>query len=251
MFGRKNAAAIAAEFLGTGVLTLLVFSVQRSTIGVPFFVAMAAGLAVVIMSFAVAKASGGYFNPALTLAFWTARKINTVTALVYIAAQFLGAYAAYLLYSYITKGNFQDIGGQFTGRILTAEAVGTGVFAFGFAAAVYQRYSTAVAASVAGLSLTLGVIAASSGSIALLNPAVALGVKAWVLGTYVLGPVLGAVIAVNLYALLFAPVENLAEETAAPVAKKKTATVKKAVAKKPATKKAAPKKAGSRAKAKK
>jgi aquaporin Z len=244
MFGRRNAAALVAEFLGTGVLTLLIFSVQRSTIGVPFFVAMAAGLAVVIMSFAVGKSSGGHFNPALTLAFWTARKISTLTAIMFIIVQFLGAWAAYGVYKYLTKGTLQDIGGDFTGRILLAEALGAGLFAFGFASTVYQRFSTAVSASVAGLSYTLGIIAASSASIALLNPSVAFGVRAWELGTYVLGPVLGAVIGVNLYALLFAPNESLvvetetAEKSAAAVAKPSTRRTAAAKAKKPVAKKA-------------
>jgi aquaporin Z len=73
MFGRRKVATLVAEFLGTGALTLLILSVQRSTIGVPFFVAAAAGLVVALMMFAVGASSGGYFNPALTLGFWTAR----------------------------------------------------------------------------------------------------------------------------------------------------------------------------------
>jgi hypothetical protein len=66
--------------------------------------------------------------------------------------------------------------------------------------------SPAVTASFAGLSYVVGIIAASSASIGLLNPAVSLGVRAWVWGTYVLGPVVGALIAINLYDRLFAPV---------------------------------------------
>ena len=55
MFGRRKVAVIVAEFLGTAVLTLLILSVQRSTIGVPFFVAIAAGLTYALMTFALAK----------------------------------------------------------------------------------------------------------------------------------------------------------------------------------------------------
>jgi aquaporin Z len=195
---------LVAEFLGTGALTLLILSVQRSTIGVPFFVAAAAGLIVTLMSFAVGGISGGYFNPALTLGMWTARKLSTVTGVLYIGAQLLGAWGAYYLYTYFVKTSLQPVGGHFTGRIMVAEAVGTALFTFGFASAVYQGFNRAVSASVAGLSLMLGIIAASSAAIGLLNPAVALGVRSWVWGSYVLGPVLGAVIGVNLYGLLFA-----------------------------------------------
>ena len=232
MFGRRKVATLVAEFLGTGALTLLILSVQRSTIGVPFFVAAAAGLIVALMSFAVGGVSGGYFNPALTLGFWTARKLSTVTAILYIVVQLLGAWGAYYLYTYFVKNALQPVGGHFTGRILVAEAVGTGIFAFGVAAAIYQGFSRAVTASFAGLALMLGIIAASSAAIGLLNPAVALGVRAWVWGTYVLGPVLGAVIGVNLYGLLFAePNKSWSSVTGATVGSVSTAS-------KPAKKKA-------------
>jgi aquaporin Z len=208
MFGRRKVATLVAEFLGTGALTLLILSVQRSTIGVPFFVAAAAGLTVALMVFAVGFSSGGYFNPALTLGFWTARKLETVTAVMYIAAQFLGAWGAYYLYTYFVKNTLQPVGGHFTGRILVAEAVGTALFSFGVASAVYQGVSRAATASYAGLALMIGIVAASPAAIGLLNPAVALGVRAWVWGTYVLGPVVGAIIGINLYSMLFAEPEK-------------------------------------------
>jgi aquaporin Z len=230
MFGRRKIAAIVAEFLGTGALTLLILSVQRSTIGVPFFVALAAGLTVALMSFALGDSSGAYFNPALTLGMWTARKLSTARAVVYIVAQFVGAYAAYGLYVYFVNNKLTNVGGHFTGRILVAEAVGTGVFAFGWAAAAYQGFTRAVFSSVAGLALVVGIVAASPAAIGLLNPAVAFGVKAWVWGTYVLGPVLGAVIGVNLYGMLFAEPEVAVAKVSAsssvvakPVAKRSTA----------------------------
>jgi aquaporin Z len=204
MFGRQKVAALAAEFLGTGFLTLLMLSVQRSTIGVPFFVAIAAGLTLILMMFSLARVSGGHFNPALTIALWTARKVQTLTGALYIAAQLLGAWAAYGLYTYLVNNTLQPIGGHFTGRILVAEAVGAGILGFGYAAAAYQRFNAAVTATVTGLSYTLAIVAASAAAIGLVNPGVALGVRAWVWGTYVLGPVLGAVIGVNLYAVLFA-----------------------------------------------
>ena len=229
MFGKQKIATLVAEFLGTGVLTLLILSVQRSTIGVPFFVAAAAGLTVTLMVFALGRSSGGYFNPALTIGMWTARKLSTLTAVLYVAVQLLGGWAAYGLYTYFVKNSLQPIGGTFDWHILVAELVGTAIFAFGVASAVYQGFSRAVTASFAGLALMLGSIAASSAAIGLLNPAVSLGVRAWVWGTYVLGPVIGAVVGVQLYALLFAEPEKAVAKAAvaAPVAKKKTVAKKK------------------------
>ena len=235
MFGREKIATLVAEFLGAGALTLLVLTVQRSTIGVPFFVAAAAGLSIVLMTFVLVGASKAYFNPAITLGMWTARKIDTISAIMYIAVQLLGGWLAYYLYVYFTGGNsLQPIGGDFKGTILAAEAVGAGVFAFGLAAAIYQGATRAATAAFVGLSLMLGILIASSASIGLLNPAVALGVRAWEWGTYVAGPVLGAVIGINLYYYLFAPSEVGFARAAVsrPASTKKTTAKKKTRAKK-------------------
>lgn len=228
MFGRRKIATLVAEFLGTGVLTLLILSVQRSTIGVPFFVAMAAGITLALMTLTLARTSGAHFNPAITLAMWTARKTPTITAVLYIAMQMLGAWGAFWLYKYYVNTPLQPVGGDYKTTILVAEAVGTMIFAFGLAGAMYQRFNAAVAASIAGLAYMVGIVAASSAAIGLLNPAVALGVNAWEWGTYVLGPVLGAVIGVNLYGMLF----NEPEVGVAQVGTTKPAAVKKPVAKK-------------------
>jgi glycerol uptake facilitator-like aquaporin len=209
MFGRKKVAALVAEFLGTGVLTLLVLSVQRSQLGLQYFVALAAGLAIAVMTFVLSKSSGAYFNPAITLGLWTARKLSTVTGILYLIVQFLGAYAAYGLYIFYTNSHLTNAGGHYTSRILLAEAVGTTVFTFGWAATLSKANTQAAKAAFAGLSYTLGVLLASSAALGLLNPAVAFGIKAWVWGTYVLGPVLGAILGINLYTVLFAEKDDV------------------------------------------
>jgi glycerol uptake facilitator-like aquaporin len=209
MFGKRKIATLVAEFLGTGILTLLVLSVQRSTIGVPFFVAIAAGLTVAVVMFSLGTVSGAHINPAVTIGMWTARKISTVSAILYVAVQLLGAWLTYYLYTYFVNNKLSPIGGHFSARIMLAEAVGTFIFTFGWAAAVYQGYTKSLSATVAGISYTIGIIAASAASIGLVNPALALGVRAWVWGTYVLGPVLGAIVGINLYGLLFATPETL------------------------------------------
>lgn len=222
MFGRRKVATLVAEFLGTGVLTLLILSVQRSTIGVPFFVALGGGLTLALMVAALGSVSGAQLNPAVTIGMWTARRISTLTGVLYVAVQLLGAWLAYFLYTYYVKTSLQPIGGHFASRVLVAEAVGTAIFSFGWASAVYQRVTPAATAAIAGLSYMIGIIAASPAAIGLLNPAVALGARAWVWGTYVLGPVLGAIIGVNLYGLLFAESNGKAKAAAvaaAPAAK--------------------------------
>jgi aquaporin Z len=203
MFGRRKVAALVAEFVGAGLLTTMILSVQHSGIGYPLFVAAAVGLAFTVISFTVGEVSGGYYNPALTIGQWVVGKVSTFSAVAYIVAQMLGAWAAYYLYIYLVKNHLGPIGGHFSGRILAAEAVGTGIFAFVFAATVYKGLSRAVTASFAGLGLFIGSIVASAGALGLLNPAEAFGVRAWVWGTYVLGPVLGAIVGTLLYRVLF------------------------------------------------
>lgn len=230
MFGRRKVAALVAEFLGAGVVTLLLLSVQYSSVNVPFFVALGGGLAVAIMTFAVGGVSGGQFNPAITIAMWTARKLSTVAAILYVALQLLGGWAAYALYHYFVHTPLQDVGGHYTARILVAEIAGTLIFSFGYAAAVYQRFTLAARASMTGVAYVIGIIAVSSASIGLLNPAAALGIRAWVWGTYVLGPVIGAVVGVQLYALLFAESEAAVAGAKASVSAKAVAASEAAVA---------------------
>ncbi|HEY5667789.1 MAG TPA: aquaporin [Candidatus Saccharimonadales bacterium] len=223
---RKTVATVVAEFLGTGLLTVAILSVSKSTIGIPYFISIIAGVAVATASLLFARVSGGHFNPAITLGLWSIRRVQTLTAIVYIAAQLLGGVGAYFLFTYFVGQTWHNVG-TFEGRILVAEAVGGFIFSLAWAVALYHRLETAKAATVIGLGLILGVLVSSAGAGGIVNPAVALGVRSWVWGTYVLGPVLGAVIGFNLYSLLFAPsVELVAAEEALLADKPVKATIK-------------------------
>jgi glycerol uptake facilitator-like aquaporin len=214
MFKRNKLAMLVAEFLGTGLLTLVVLSVQRSQLGLAYFVAIAAGLTVVVLTYMFSRVSGAHFNPALTFALWTARRIKTVPALTYIVAQLLGAWAAYGLYRYFVNTDVQEVNQAFSGRIMVAEAIGTMVFAMAWAAAAYRKFDTPRFATAAGVGFIIAIIIASAASVGLANPALAVGARAWEVfgnngwGNYLLGPVLGAIIGVNLYGLLFANPES-------------------------------------------
>jgi glycerol uptake facilitator-like aquaporin len=204
MFGRRKLAALVAEFLGAGVLTVTVLSVQHSGIGYPLFIAMAAGIAIALFSYAVGEASSGYFNPAIAIGQWTAGKVATVTMILYVAVELFGAWVAYFLYTYLVNNHLGKIGGKYSMRILLAELVGTAIFSFVFASAVNKKEATQPSKSAyIGIGFFVGALVASSGSVGLLNPALALGVRAWVWSTYVLGPVIGAVVGTWIYTLLF------------------------------------------------
>ncbi len=204
MLGRRKIAMVVAEFLGAGILTAVVLTVSRSSVGLPYFVALAAGLVLVASTLALGPVSGAHFNPAITIGMWSARKIKTLAAIVYVAAQLMGGIVAYLLYTYFVNTHWANAG-HFQSRVMVAEAVGAFVFSLGWAAVVYQKLEAGKAAAAVGLSFVMGSMLASSASAGLLNPAVSLGLRLWVWGSYVLGPILGAIIGFNLYGLLFAP----------------------------------------------
>ncbi len=205
MFTRQKVAALVAEFLGTGLLTLAFLSTLRSQLAISFFIAVTAGLALALAIAVFGRTSNGYFNPAITVGLWTARKLSTASAVVYVVAQLLGGWAAYKLFAYLSGASLPASSAHYNGRTLAAEAVGAAIIALAIAAvAIYQRYSQAVIASFTGLAYAIGIVVGSTVvGLSFLNPAVALGAQAWTWNTYVLGPVLGAVVGINLYGLLF------------------------------------------------
>jgi glycerol uptake facilitator-like aquaporin len=223
VLNRRNTAAVVAEVMGTAVLTGTILAVSRSAIGVPYFVALGVGLTMAMLVLLVGNASGAHVNPAVTVGLWSARKVSTVRALVYVAAQFLGALAAYSLYNYLVPTGMQNIAGPtFEWPVLVAELVGAFIFTFGVAAAVFNGYEGGQKAATIGGSLAVGIIIAGIASNGILNPAAALGVDSWS-KAYVIGPLVGGVIGVNLFALLFAKEPGFLARTAAKAEK----TVKK------------------------
>lgn len=162
---------------------------------------------VALMTLSLAGISGAVFNPAMTIGLWTVRKLRTLQALSYLVVQLAAGAVAWELFVYLTKLTGVHNTGTYSARVLVAETVGTFIFAFGWAAAIYQRFNLPTKALAIGGSLTVGALVASLGSAGLLNPAVALGLHQWGWGTYVLGPILGAVIGFNLYNLLFVETE--------------------------------------------
>ena len=217
MFGRQKVATLVAEFLGTGILTLAYLSVQRTNIGIPFFVGIGAAIAVALAVYFFGGNSGVHLNPALTIAVATARKISVVMGALYIVSQLLGAWAAYGVYRYFVTSTLPQIGGHYNAHVLFAEAVGALILALAWGAAYFRNFETGHRAFVMGAGYGLAIIFAGavSTNYGVANPAIALGIRAWDIwgsmgwGTYVLGPVLGAVIGVNLYSLLFAPTDKV------------------------------------------
>lgn len=204
MFGQSKIAMIVAEFIGTFSLASVVLAMTGRT-SFPYFAAIAAGATLGLFSLLVAAKEWAQLNPAITVGLWTLRKIETTKAVVVIAAQFLGGAVAWRLNEYLLNTTIKSTANaKFDWRIFVAEAVGTLVFSYGVVAALQRGYEGFEKAFTVGASLAVGIMIASFASNGLLNPAVALGVHSWSF-VYVAAPVLGAVVGMNLYMLLNAP----------------------------------------------
>lgn len=108
-----------AEFFGTFWLVFggcgsAIFAAGFPELGIGFVgVALAFGLTVLTMAYAVGHISGGHFNPAVSIGLWAGGKFEAKGLLGYIAAQVIGAIAAaaalYLIVS--GKSGFETVGG--------------------------------------------------------------------------------------------------------------------------------------------
>lgn len=102
-----SAKALGAEFIGT-------FALVTATCGSALFsapsggglvgVAIAIGLSVLIMAYAVGHISGGHFNPAVTLGLVAGGRFDAGKAPGYIIAQVLGGVAAAAVFYVIASG---------------------------------------------------------------------------------------------------------------------------------------------------
>ena len=108
-----------AEFFGTFWLVFggcgsAIFAASYPDLGIGFAgVALAFGLTVLTMVYAVGHISGGHFNPAVSFGLWAGGKFPAKDLVGYIIAQLVGGVvAAGTLYLIVTgKSDFVDVGG--------------------------------------------------------------------------------------------------------------------------------------------
>ena len=103
MIRDRSAAALIAEAVGTflffvvgaGSVVLGDYLATNGSSGPGLLgVALAHGLALVVVVSALGPVSGGHFNPAVTLAAWIMGKVAPARAVGYVVAQLLGGLAA-------------------------------------------------------------------------------------------------------------------------------------------------------------
>jgi glycerol uptake facilitator protein len=230
----RGPAAYLAEFIGTLFLVFFItavvslYVVQPSeTNPNPFIDFSVIGLVHVLVLFVLvqtlAVVSGAHLNPAVTAAMTALRQIKPADAGIYIIAQLAGAVAGALLTKAILldegeRANYgapsvSDLlsGGTFAGMVV--EALGTFFLLWAIiGVAVNPRATKEWAALAIGGALGMAVMVFGPLTGASLNPARAFGPSLvsgeWggadvFLLVYVVGPVVGGLVAAFVYFLIF------------------------------------------------
>ena len=219
---------LAAEFIGLFVFVLIgagsictdEFLHSSGAGGVGLLgIAVAHGLTMAILVTAVGHISGGHLNPAVTIGFWVTRRMGTLQAILYCAAQLLGSVAAaFVLAGVLPESAWRpvylgapDLAQDFTrmhGMLLEALMTFFLVFTV-FATAVDPRGAfNKIAGFAIGLSITVDILLGGPFTGAAMNPARAFGpalaARHWQNhGVYWLGPLFGGIVAGVIYDRFF------------------------------------------------
>lgn len=237
-------AAFLVTFISGGAICVNAFLTQSGKTGIgPVGICLAAGLAYAIAVSATARTSGGHANPAITLAMLFVGRITATRAMYYVLAQFLGAliggFFLTVIFGYTNIVSIPQVGlgtphvygllELFGGNELTLQRMAMAtlvellvtfilVFAW-FSTVVYQPHDRFRGFGV-GLAAMAGMLIAYQLTGAAMNPARYLGTALWEAGVtadfgrlsdwyiYLLGPILGAVLAAWLYTSYVAPEES-------------------------------------------
>jgi MIP family channel proteins len=237
--------AYAAELIGTFGLVLFIVLVLTVAppplLGGPNFavVGLVHAFALLLLIGALAGACGAHFNPAVTVGMLSTRRILLRDAGPYIVMQLAGALLAVLVVKVLMNASGHaahfgapKVSAKFLGgsaaKGMLAEAIGTFFLMWAImGTAVNPRGNRAWAPLVIGGTLGLAVMCIAPLTGAGLNPARAFGPAVfggfgpagdWLLA-FVVGPVVGAVLAAQLYtALVIARQPRTVDAHAAPAA---------------------------------
>jgi aquaporin Z len=244
-----KARSLFAELLGTALLVFL--AVGTATLSFGFKVtgtstsagviatALAFGLVLLVLVYAIGPISGCHVNPAVTMGFLVARRISVTEAAGYWVAQFAGAIggAAALFgvfhttphYAKATVGLGTDgygahsmVGINAAGAFIV-EIILTFIFVLVILSVTRRAANALVAGLVIGLALTLVHIVGIPLDGTSVNPARSLGPALFVGGTalsqlwvFIVAPLVGGGLAAVAYLVLYPKGEEQAEVAPAP-----------------------------------
>lgn len=199
--------AFALVFVGCGAIMVDARGGGLGTVGI----ALAFGLVVMAMIYAVGHVSGALLNPAVTLAFALTRHFPARRVPAYWTAQLVGATLAALLLR-ASLGNVASVGAAVPSgsgaESFLFEVALTGLLAFVVMAVATDTRAVREAAAIAiGGTVAFAAVVGGPVSGASLNPARSLGpaiasgdsTSLWV---YVTAPFLGAALGAALYSLV-------------------------------------------------
>jgi aquaporin Z len=223
-----NPRKLAAEFLGTMILVVVAVGVATETFGFKLFglsfaagvatTALAFGLVLVALVYAIGPISGCHVNPAVTLGFIASGRMKLAEGVAYIVAQVAGGIVgAYLLYWMFTtsplyKKSVQGLGTDGYGKeshlfvsqwgAFLIEVVLTAIFVL---IVLFATHKAAIQGA-AGVAIGFGLVIVHLIGIPLtgtsVNPARSLGPALVVGGTalsqvwvFLIAPLVGAIIA--------------------------------------------------------
>ena len=213
---RRHLPRYAGELVGTFVLVVVATGVVVGNAAADgaithVGVAIATGLVVTAMIYALGHLTGAHFNPAVSLAFAVGRHFPVRDLFPYWLAQLAGAVLASLLVRFLW-GDVANLGanlpGLADGRALVLEIFLTFALMFVITAVATDVRAVGQGAALAiGFTVLLAVMFAGPASGASMNPARSFG-PALVSGTwehqwiYHAGPFAGAVVGVLVYECL-------------------------------------------------
>lgn len=220
---------LAAELFGTFWLVFggcgsAIFAAAFPELGIGFAgVALAFGLTVLTMAYAVGHISGGHFNPAVTLGLVAGGRFPARDVLGYVIAQVIGGVLAGAALYAIAKGapdfsaggfasnGFAELspGGYSMGAVLMAEVLLTAFFLIVILGATDSRAPAGFAPIAIGLCLTLIHLISIPISNTSVNPARSTGVALFAdtaamsqLWLFWIAPLVGGAIGGAIYAVL-------------------------------------------------
>jgi MIP family channel proteins len=210
----RGLPAYVAELVGTFLLVFFIcgFISVSSAGGFDLAgLALAHAFVLLVLVYALGGASGAHFNPAVTAALWSIKKISTPNAIMYVICQAIGGILAALVVLLLFKdvGDAVNYGATaINGEVLQngsvwlgliAEALGTFMLMWAIMGlAVNPRGEAALAGLGIGAALGVAVMIFGPATGAGLNPARWLGPAVasgrfddfWL---YIVGPVIGAI----------------------------------------------------------
>jgi MIP family channel proteins len=215
---RSTLRPLVAELIGTfflvfcGVGAAVSELYRPGTVGF-LGIAIANGVALAVGITATMAVSGGHLNPAVTIGLWSVGRISPVKATQYVVSQLAGAILAVLAIKFLypeMAGQISIYGAPRLGTDVTAvqgiliEAIMTFLLAFAVMGTMMDARAPRIGGLGVGLIVVCDVLAGGQMTGAAMNPARAFAPmlvgNMWTgVAIYWVGPVLGAIVAMQVY----------------------------------------------------